>query len=439
MVRKLLLTLILYIYCIGGLAAQNSFEGCFARPLSEVLRELEGRFNVSITCRKFSSDTISLNYATSRIRPYSLEQSLDNITSPLDLKWSKRGEGKYRIEPYEYYRRTVDEGRELLEWLSAKYHDVESWEKRRDELLCEVRRMLDMASLKDSLVKSPRFRLSKERKHDGYTTQNYALETLEGVFVGGTIYSPSKNRGAKPLIISPAGHWPEGRLRADQQYRMASFARMGAVAVDLDIVGWGVHAHTVGFEHSDPRSMRMQLLWSLAVTDWIISQRDDIDLERVAATGGSGGATHTLLLAIEDSRFKILAPVVHLVSHFDGGCPCESSLPITEALGGSCTTELLAAVAAPRPLLVVSDGGDWTASYPELEYPYLKRIWGFYGEEVALESVHLEGERHDYGINKRRAVYDFFARTLGLDLKRVDESRVEILPSDELEIELNNE
>ena len=148
----------------------------------------------------------------------------------------------------------------------------------------------------------------------------------------------------------------------------------------------------------------------------------------MAATGGSGGATHALLLALADGRFAALAPVVHLVSHFDGGCPCESGCPVTLAGGGSCTPELLAAAMAPRPVLTVSDGGDWTATYPELEYPFLRRIWEFYGAGEQVRNVHLPDERHDYGPNKRRAVYEFFADALGLDLSQADESRVELLP-----------
>ena len=48
------------------------------------------------------------------------------------------------------------------------------------------------------------------------------------------------------------------------------------------------------------------------------------------------------------------------------------------------------------------------------------------GEQV--RNVHLPDERHDYGPNKRRAVYEFFADALGLDLSQADESRVELLP-----------
>ena len=65
---------------------------------------------------------------------------------------------------------------------------------------------------------------------------------------------------------------------------------------------------------------------------------------------------------------------------------------------------------APRPMLVVSDGGDWTASVPTLEYPYLQRVYGFYGAKDRIVNVHLPKERHDFGPNKRNAVYDFFCQ-----------------------------
>lgn len=405
-------------------SGQSDDAGRFRRPLTEVLAGVEERFGVHIDCRKFSPDTLRLDFAEMRLRPWSVTETLDNVTRPLDLKWSHRGGNRYRIEPYEYYRRTPEEGRRMLEWLSAKYADRESWEQRREAVLREARERLDMQPLYDSLAADPRVYLGEVRRFDGYTTQGYALETLPGVFVCGTVYAPAGGRGRRPLIVSPAGHWPGGRLRPDQQYRMATFARMGAVAVDLDIVGWGDGARTVPFPHEDPRSMRLQALWSKAVTDWMVASRPEIDTTRMAATGGSGGATHVLLLALQDERFRVLAPVVHLVAHFDGGCPCESAVPLSTVAGGSCIPELLAAVAAPNLLLAVSDGGDWTASWPESEYPYLQRIWGFYGAAERMRNVHLPDERHDYGVNKRRAVYEFFARELGLDLGRADESRV---------------
>ena len=49
-----------------------------------------------------------------------------------------------------------------------------------------------------------------------------------------------------------------------------------------------------------------------------------------------------------------------------------------------------------------------------------------------MRNVHLPDERHDYGPNKRRAVYEFFAETLRLDLSQADETRVDVQPEEAL-------
>ena len=43
-----------------------------------------------------------------------------------------------------------------------------------------------------------------------------------------------------------------------------------------------------------------------------------------------------------------------------------------------------------------------------------------------VTNVHLPKERHDYGINKRQANYDFFIRVFGLDRSKLDESKVKV-------------
>lgn len=410
-------------------AAQTFGKAPFTEPLTEVLRTIETQFDVRINCKNFSPDTVSLNYAASRIRPYSLDETLDNVLRPLDLKW-EQNKKSIRVQPYEYHRRRPADGEKLLAWLSAKYDNQAAWEQRAEEVKRSALEILDLDPFLRNVAPDPQIFVQKAVKHDGYTTQNFALETLPGLYACGTIYAPAKGKGKRPLIMNPAGHWPEARYRADQQYRMATFARMGAVAVDVDIVAWGESEKQLGIAaHQATYAMQVQVLWSKMVTDWVLATRNDIDTTRMAATGGSGGATHTLMLALVDPRFTVLAPVVHLVSHFDGGCPCESGRPVALAAGGSAMPELLAAVMAPRPTLVVSDGGDWTHTYPTLEYPYLQRIWGFYGAIEQVENAHFADERHDYGVNKRAAVYQFFAKHLGLDAAKIDEERVTIQPN----------
>lgn len=318
--------------------------------------------------------------------------------------------------------------KKMLNYLNTLYSDKQSFELRSDSLRKEVRQRLGIDRLLSQCVNSKPI-LSKIRKFDGYTVQNFALETLPGLYVCGSIYTP-KSKGKHALIICPNGHFGGGRYREDQQQRMGTLARMGAICVDYDLFGWGESILQVGSAaHRSSAAHVIQAMNGVLILDYMLSSRKDVDTQRIGANGGSGGGTHTILLSTIDDRFTASAPVVSLASHFDGGCPCESGMPIQLSAGGTCNAEL-AATFAPRPQLVVSDGGDWTASVPTLEFPYLKHIYGFFGAESSITNVHLPKEKHDFGPNKRNAVYDFFADVFKLDKTKLDETKITIEPEE---------
>ena len=427
----------------------QTFETRYERPVSDLMQDVGQRFGVKF---KFDSnvDTVGkrLPYADFRVRPYSLEMTLDNICKYYDWNWWKQNGNTYKIKLYEYPRRHEAEGKMMLDWLSTLYSNKEEWEARRDTLRKEVRQRLELDAFLDSCVgvKVDRSgdnchlsivncQLSKVRKHDGYTTQNICIELTPGQHLFGTIYAYNgkklKANTQKPLIICPDGHWPY-RYRKDEQQRLGTLARMGAVCVDFDLYGWGESEKEVGAEaHHTSRAHVYQAACGYVLLDYMLRHRKDIDPKRVGVMGGSGGGTHTVLLSLLDERVTASAPVVHLASHFDGGCPCESGKPVQLAAGGTCEPEL-AAVMAPKPMLIVSDGGDWTSSVPTLEFPYLQRIYGFYGASEKIRNVHLPNERHDFKENKRQAVYDFFIDIFGLDRTMLDESKVTIEAEDTL-------
>ena len=410
------------LFAVNPLNAQT-YGTQYRRPVNDVMQDVAKRFGVRF---KFDGNVdtvgVTLPYADFRIRPYSIEKTLDNICKYFDWNWWKQNGNLYKIKIYEYPRRHNDEGYQMLEYLSAKYHNAQEWEARRALLIKEVRERLEIDAFLDSCVMNPKPVLSKVRKHNGYTTQNICIELTSGQHLFGTIYASLK-KGKKPLIVCPDGHWPS-RYRDDEQQRLATLARMGAVCVDFDLYGYSQSKAEVGDHHS-PRAHIFQAACGLKLLDYMLTHRRDIDPTRVAANGGSGGGTHTVLLTLLDNRITASAPVVHVASHFDGGCPCESGMPIQLAGGGTCEAEL-AAIIAPRPLLLVSDGGDWTSTNPELEYPFIQRIFGFYDAKDKVRNIHLPNERHDFGPNKRQAVYDFFIDVFGLDRSMLDESKVTI-------------
>lgn len=403
-------------------AGAQTFENKFTKPLSDVLNDVSARFGIRL---KYNVDTtgLKLAYADFRVRPYSLEETLNNILSPFDFKAVKQNDKLYKIKPYEYPRRQPEDGQKMISWLTSLYSNKTEWEARRDTLRKEVRERLGIDKLLP-LCSKEKPEYSKIRKFDGYTVQNFRLKTANGHTVCGSIYAPT-SKGKHPLIICPNGHFSNGRYGKVQQLRLGTLARMGAICVDYDLWGWGESADEVGSKaHQTPEAHVMQALNGIRILDWMI-QRKDVDTKRIGVNGGSGGGTQTVLLTVLDDRFTAANPVVSVSSWFDGGCPCESGMPIQLAGGGTCNAEL-AAMFAPKPMMLVSDGGDWTSTTPELEYPYLQRIYGFYGATDKVSNIYLPKERHDFGDNKRNAVYKFFIDTFKLDASKLDESKVTI-------------
>lgn len=447
--KKTFFIIVAIIVSVVTLSAQKQFvsasDNKMARPVGEVLDEVAQRFNVRL---KYNVDTtgLVLNYANSRIRPYSLEESLRNICAVFDWKPWDQGKGVWKIKPYEYPRRYDADGEQMIAYLNSLYSNKEEWEVRRTALRQEVRERLGIDPLLEKCqpivtkgkVQNPI--LGEVRKYDGYTVQNIALELLSGYYICGSIYVPANKEAKKsvatrdgryPLIICPAGHWADGRYNKDLQVRYATLARMGSICISFDIFGWGESELQVGKEaHQSSLAHVMQALSGERLLDYALT-RKDVDAARVASNGGSGGGTLAVLLATIDDRFTACCPVVSVCSHFDGGCPCESGMPIQYSQGGTCNIEL-AATFAPKPMMVVGDEGDWTHTYPTLEIPYLQRIYGFYGAQDQMQSRFLPGEKHDFRPSKRNAVYDFFVSVWNLCNEMRDESKATIESYDNL-------
>ncbi|MES2774793.1 MAG: acetylxylan esterase [Bacteroidota bacterium] len=418
----------LWCICSTSFAQQNSDEG-YKKPLKEVLQNIEQKFGVKI---KFDESMVAgktVAYADWRYRS-DVEETLDNVLKPLDMKVKKEKDKQYKLSVYEYYRWNVPEGWAELDRIASQYHNLEEWAARKKLLKPCLLEGLQLSPMPASPDTKPI--LTPLRKMDGYNVQNVAIEILPGVYLNGSIYRPSVIKGKIPVILNPDGHWEKQRFRPDCQYRSAALARMGAMVVSYDLFAWG--ESMLQFKYEDHRrslSMTIQALGSVRMLDYLLSLKE-ADASRVGITGGSGAGSHTVLLTAVDDRITVSAPVVAISSYFYGGCPCESGMDI-HSCGGRTDNVEIAAMAAPRPQLLVSDGGDWTDKMPEHDFPYLQKMYGYYGKTSNVENVHLPTEKHDFGINKRTAVYHFMAKNLGLNLKaiqdaagNIDESKITI-------------
>lgn len=413
--KKLLTSFFIFLLLVLKVEAQSNSDSAYAMPLKEVLAEVQQRYSITLRFDSSLIDGKILPYARWRYRA-DVEETLKNILAPFDLMARRDGTKRYKIGNYEYYRWQPQDGWAELDRIAAHYNNLEEWQHRKEKLKSCLLHALRLSKL-------PTYPLSKPietpvRKYRGYTVSNIAIEILKGVWINGSIYRPDKIKGKVPVILNPDGHWQDHRFRADCQLRCAAFAKMGAIAISYDLFGWGESELQFKYEdHRKALAQTIQILGAIRILDYLLSLKE-ADTSRVAITGGSGGGSHTILMTAIDDRIKVSAPVVSVSSYFYGGCPCESGMPIHLCEGGTNNVEI-AAMAAPRPQLLISDGADWTDKMPEHDFPYLQKIYQWYDRKDHVENVHFPEGKHDFNIEKREAVYRFMAKHLGLNMNAI--------------------
>jgi hypothetical protein len=327
-----------------------------------------------------------------------------------------------------------EQAREQLARFAATYSTREEWEARAARVRAGILRGMRLTALPTRCGLNAV--VHGRRVHDGYSVENVSFESLPGFFVTGNLYRPAAGAGPFPAVLCPHGHsyhpdgapdpLQSGRFHGANQIRSATLARMGAIAFSYDMVGWGesnqFSDYSFGGSHKGFTIGPAVQTWnSMRVVDFLLLL-DGVDATRIAVSGASGGGTQSFLLTALDERIACSAPVVMVSAHFFGGCTCESGLPVHKSAGHETNNAEIAAVAAPRPQLLVSCGEDWTKNTPAVEFPYLQNVYRLYGAADAVENVHLLDEGHDYGPSKRDAVYRFFARRLSLPLDAVTDA-----------------
>jgi len=331
---------------------------------------------------------------------------------------------------------TEDEANLKMKEFASSWNDLDSWENRANVIkkgIIEGMRLDEMPKIEGNFHP----RITNSRVFDGYIIENIVIESFPGFYITGNIYRPTESEGKLAAVLSPHGHMKDKRLTDYMQYRCAVLARMGTVVFAYDMVGHGDSKQVD--EHRTPHAMLLQTWNSKRVLEYLLS-RPDVDADRIGMTGGSGGGTQTFIMTAIDDRIKVSVPCVQVSAHFFGGCVCESGMPIHKSKEHQTNNVEIAALCAPRPMLLISNGNDWTSNTPKVEYPYIEKVYAIYNAEHKVENVHLAAEKHDYGYSKRAVMYNFFIRHLKLNrgsvswTPTVNEDFVTILPPDQLRV-----
>jgi dienelactone hydrolase len=247
-----------------------------------------------------------------------------------------------------------------------------------------------------------------------YSIEKVYIETLPGFYLAGNLYRPLGKTGRFPGMLAPHGHAAYGRLEHGDLFSVPSrginHARQGYVVFAYDMIGFNDTAqipHAFGGQREQLWSfgpLGMQTWNSIRALDFLQSL-PDVDPEKIVVTGESGGGTQTFMLCAVDDRPKWSAPVNMISLIMQGGSPCENAPGLRV---GTNNVEI-AALMAPKPMLMVSATGDWTKNTPKEEFPAIKAIYDLYGKGDQVETTLIDAP-HNYNRASREAVYGFMAK-----------------------------
>ncbi|MCX6376565.1 MAG: acetylxylan esterase [Armatimonadetes bacterium] len=290
----------------------------------------------------------------------------------------------------------------------------QAWEERAK---CLREQILTGAGLLPMPRKTPlNARIFERIEHDDYSVEKVYFESCPGFYVTGNLYRPVGRKGPFPAVLNPHGHWATGRLANEENgsipARCISFARQGYIAFSYDMVGYNDSSQ---LRHREDLLGEREHLWGISVgglqlwnsiraVDYLLSL-PDVDEKRIACTGESGGGTQTFLLTAVDDRIRFAAPVNMISSTMQGGCVCENP-PLIRL---DTNNMEIGALAAPRPLMLVSATGDWTVKTPKVEFPAIRSVYELFGASDRVAYVQIDAP-HNYNKDSREAVYAWFGR-----------------------------
>ncbi|MCL4203953.1 MAG: acetylxylan esterase [Pirellulaceae bacterium] len=310
-----------------------------------------------------------------------------------------------------------------------------------------------------------------------YTVEKVYFESAPGFFVTGNLYRPKDIQSRVPGVMFAHGHRQDARLyltpedtlrkniadgaerferagRSNYQAQCRQLALMGCVVWQWDMLGdsdsvqlsrqlvhgfakqrpemnttenWGLYSPQA--EAHCQNVMGLQTLNAVRGLDFLLSL-PEVDPQRTAITGASGGGTQTMLLAAIDDRIQLSFPVVMVSTAMQGGCTCENASLLRINTGNV----EFAALFAPKPQ-GMNTANDWTKEMATKGFPELQQLYAAYGKKNNVILHRGEHFPHNYNAVTRSAFYTFLNQRFKLGFQSpVIEQDFDPLPPEQLTV-----
>ena len=273
-------------------------------------------------------------------------------------------------------------------------------------------------------------------ERDAFKAENIVLETRPGCFATCTVYTPRAGKAPYPAVLLVIGHTDAGKADPEYQYAAQLFVNAGFAVLALDPFGEGER-----FEHYDAGNDLQPIqgcsgehdlmdwkfkLMGVSLARYFVSDalsalkylksRPDVDADRVALTGHSGGGTQTSMLMLAAAgEFACAAPCAYISDNramIDEGVDPDNEMIWPGSIASGMDYADILVAMAPKPVAVLSNRHDFFPREGTLRAcEEAKRVWERLGKPGFPELVCAESE-HAYGKTLARAALGFFSRSL---------------------------
>ena len=284
----------------------------------------------------------------------------------------------YKLEPQcqadrdlvEYFQR---ETQRLQDACLSDIRTIEDWNSKREQYRKQLFEMLSLSPPPERT--DLRAQVTGKTEHPQFTVEKVQFQSMLGLYVTANLYIPKGLSAPAPTILYLSGHGPvisngvSYGNKVTYQHHGVWFARNGYVCMVLDTLQLGeiqglhhgTHRENMWWWNSRGYTPAGVEAWnSIRALDYL-ETRKEVDAKRFGATGRSGGGAYSWWIAALDDRIKAAAPVAgitdlqnHVVDGaVEGHCDCMFMVNTYR-----WDYPLVAALVAPRPLLICNSDSD---------------------------------------------------------------------------------